>query len=63
MTSAPPPGLGYRVRHTSEYAYAEPVSLSMHQVRLTPRNVDQRQLFLPVAVVAMGRSREHPRSV
>ncbi len=37
MTSAPPPGLGYRVRHTSEYAYAEPVSLSMHQVRLTPR--------------------------
>ena len=25
--------------------------------------VDQRQLFLPVAVVAMGRSREHPRSV
>ena len=24
---------------------------------------DQRQLFLPVAVVAMGRSREHPRSV
>ena len=25
--------------------------------------VGQRQLFLPVAVVAMGRSREHPRSV
>lgn len=28
----------YRVRHTSRYAYAETVSRSMHQVRLTPRN-------------------------
>ena len=37
MSTAPPPGTAYRVRHTSRYAYAETVSLSMHQVRLTPR--------------------------
>ena len=37
MNSAPPPGLEYRVKHTSHYAYAETVSLSMHLVRLTPR--------------------------
>ena len=37
MSTAPPPGREYRVRHTSHYAYAETVSLSMHQVRLTPR--------------------------
>ena len=37
MSAAPQTGLGYRVRHTSLYAYAETVSLSMHQVRLTPR--------------------------
>jgi len=27
----------FRLTHTTQYAYAEPVSLSMHQVRLTPR--------------------------
>ena len=37
MSIAPPPGIDYRVRHTTRYAYAETVSLSMHQVRLTPR--------------------------
>ena len=37
MSTAPPSGRVYRVRHTSRYAYAETVSLSMHQVRLTPR--------------------------
>ncbi len=37
MTSTPPTGLDYRVKHTTRYAYAETVSLSMHQVRLTPR--------------------------
>ena len=37
MNSAPPPRLEYRVKHTSRYAYAETVSLSMHLVRLTPR--------------------------
>ena len=37
MSAAPPSGRVYRVRHTSRYAYAETVSLSMHQVRLTPR--------------------------
>ena len=37
MSTAPPPVGVYRVRHTSRYAYAETVSLSMHQVRLTPR--------------------------
>ena len=37
MSTLPPPGAEYRVRHTSGYAYAETVSLSMHQVRLTPR--------------------------
>jgi len=37
MSSTSPSGRVYRVRHTSRYAYAETVSLSMHQVRLTPR--------------------------
>ena len=37
MSTTPQTGLEYRVRHTSHYAYAETVSLSMHQVRLTPR--------------------------
>ncbi len=37
MSTTPRPAREYRVRHTSHYAYAETVSLSMHQVRLTPR--------------------------
>ncbi len=37
MSTSPQTGLEYRARHTSRYAYAETVSLSMHQVRLTPR--------------------------
>ncbi len=40
MDAARPRALDYRVRHTSRYAYAETVSFSMHQVRLTPRAGD-----------------------
>lgn len=33
-----------RVKHTTRYAYSEPVSLSMHQVRLTPRTLPDQQV-------------------
>jgi transglutaminase-like putative cysteine protease len=37
QTQSSETGSEYRVAHTTQYAYAEPVSLSMHQVRLSPR--------------------------
>ena len=40
----PDAGATYRVSHTTQYTYAEPVSLSMHQVRLTPRASASQQV-------------------
>lgn len=54
-------GIQYRVTHTTQYAYAEPVSLSMHQVRLTPRATaaqevrDTRLLIDPPATIWSNR--------
>ncbi|MDA1091967.1 MAG: transglutaminase family protein [Acidobacteria bacterium] len=44
QTESPTPGATYRVVHTTQYTYAEPVSLSMHQVRLTPRTTASQQV-------------------
>ena len=33
----------YRIRHVTEYDYADPVSVSHHVLRLTPRNLPRQR--------------------
>ena len=44
QTQSAGPDATYRVTHTTQYTYAEPVSLSMHQVRLSPRGDASQQV-------------------
>ena len=45
------PGIKYRLRHRTTYAYVEPVDLATHMLHMSPRATPQQCVAAQVAAV------------
>src|ERR1700676_3251314 len=51
----------YRIRHVTEYDYADPVSVSHHVLRLTPRNLPRQRCSKSQIAIAPAPSSSNTR--